>query len=40
MIHDEALKNSTFQGRLEYVNPVNSDLMEEVIVVGPMHSSR
>ncbi len=25
MINDESLKNSRFQGRLEYVNPVNSD---------------
>ena len=24
MIYDKALKNSRFQGRLEYMNPVNS----------------
>ena len=39
-IYDESLKNSGFQGRLEYVNPVNSGSMVEVIVVGPAHPSR
>ena len=39
-IYDEALKNSGFQVRLEYVNQWTPALMEVVVVVGPMHSSR